>query len=503
MMGARGQATPKEAVLYYTESTKTDARMTLHDIWGSEAHVLMLMRQGILSEADARVILRHLEETRADVEAGRFVLDPQLEDVHMNVESRLIQAAGREYGGKLHTARSRNDQVLVDARLVVREEILRTEEQTVALLLAFLDLADEHAETILPGYTHTQHAQPITLGFWATGYATLLAEDLRRLEHAYTTVNRNPLGACALAGTTFPIDRHLTTRLLGFEEIEEHALAVVSGRDFVLETLFALTLLMTNLSRLAAEIISWNTYEFRLMTLDDAYALGSSIMPQKKNPDIAELARGRTAKVLSRLVEVFVLLKGLPLGYHRDLQEDKPPLWESFDTVRSTLALLKDVITTSRFHPERMLELTYVNFSTATELANWFVSERGLSFREAHELVGSLVTFLTHKGKTFRDVETCIHFLETHGYALTVEVLEEILDPRKSVWRNRSLGGTSPSEVRRMSCALRESVAAHLKNIQRRQNIIEMARKETARIVASLLRGESSATLLVHDNTEE
>lgn len=501
MIGARGQATAKERVLHYTESTKTDARMTLHDIWGSQAHVLMLVRQGILSDADARVILQHLEEARVDAEAGRFVLDPRLEDVHMNVESRLIRAAGKEYGGKLHTARSRNDQVLADTRLAVREEILRAEEQTAALLLAFLDLADEHAETILPGYTHTQHAQPITLGFWATGYASLLVEDLRRLESAYGTVNRNPLGACALAGTTFPIDRRLTTRLLGFEETEEHALAVVSGRDFVVETLFALTLLMTNLSRLAAEIIYWNTYEFRLMTLDDAYALGSSIMPQKKNPDIAELARGRTAKVLSGLVEVLVLLKGLPLGYHRDLQEDKPPLWEAFDTVCSTLGLLKEVLTTSRFHPERMLELTYANFSTATELANWLVLERGFSFREAHELVGGLVAFLVREGKTFRDVETCKHFLETHGCALTVEVVGEILDPRNAVQRNRSLGGTSPSEVRRMSCALRKSVAAHLAGVQRRQNAITTARNETARLVAALLRGEPSAAFLLNDDT--
>jgi argininosuccinate lyase len=501
MVGARGQTTAEDAVLNYTESTKADARMTLHDIWGSQAHALMLAREGILTDDDARRILTHLEEARVDAEAGRLTLDPRLEDVHMNVESRLIRAAGREFGGKLHTARSRNDQVLADARLVVREEILRTEELTARLVRAFLNVADDHAETVLPGYTHTQHAQPITLGFWATAHASLLAEDLRRLENAYATVNRNPLGACALAGTTFPNDRHLTARLLGFDAVEEHALAAVSGRDFILETLFALAMLMTNLSRFAEEVVYWTTYEFRLMTLDDAYALGSSIMPQKKNPDIAEAARGRTGKVHGRLVEALTMLKGLPLGYHRDLQEDKPLLWESFDTVNATVALLADLLATSRFHPERMLELTYGNFCTATELANWLVSERGVPFRDSHEIVGSLVAALASEGKSLRDADACARFLETRGHSLSVEIIEEILDPVKAVWRNRSLGGTSPGEVRRMSRALRDGIARHLDGVRRRSDAILAARNETARCVAGLLKGQSSTILLPRGET--
>jgi len=469
--------------------------MTLHDIWASEAHALMLARQGILSDDDVRRILTPLEELRLEAEAGRFSLDPQLEDVHMNVETRLIQVAGKEYGGKLHTARSRNDQVLADARLVVREELLHTEELTTHLIEAFLVVAERHVETVLPGYTHTQHAQPITLGFWATAHATLLAEDLRRLATAYRTVNRNPLGACALAGTSFPNDRHLTAHLLGFDSVEEHALAVVSGRDFILETLFALALLMTNLSRFAEEIVYWTTYEFRLMTLDDAYALGSSIMPQKKNPDIAELARGRTGKIVGRLVEALTMLKGLPLGYHRDLQEDKPPLWESFDTVNATVALLAEVLSTAQFHPERMLELTYGNFCTATELANWLVAERKMPFRQAHELVGSLVAALAREGKSFRDIEACAHFLETRGLSLSVETLKELLEPLNAVRRNRSLGGTSPDEVRRLVCALRETVALHRESIRRRRDAIAAARSNTARWVAELLDGKPSAAL--------
>jgi len=480
-----------QIVLDYTESTRADGRMALHDIWGSQVHALMLARQAILSDDDVRRILAPLEEARADAEAGRLTLDPALEDVHMNVESRLIAATGREYGGKLHTARSRNDQVLTDARLVVREELLATEDLTTVLVTTFLNIADNHASAVMPGYTHTQHAQPVTLGFWATAHAALLREDLRRLAAAYRTTNQNPLGACALAGTSFMIDRALTTRLLGFDSVQEHALAVVSGRDFVIESLFALTMLMTNLSRIAEEIVYWTTHEFRTMTLDDAYALGSSIMPQKKNPDVAELARGRTSGVIGRLTEALVMIKGLPLGYHRDLQGDKPALWDAFDTANATLRVLEGALATARFNTDRMLDLTYANFSTATELANFLVSGRRLPFREAHEIVGSLVAWLVDAGKTFRDVGDCVSYLETREQHLDVSLLEEILSPIAAVGRNRSLGGTSPREVERMSHELRLSVDNVAGNIIERRDSIRRAREETARAVAAVLGGAS------------
>jgi argininosuccinate lyase len=496
MIGARGRDSAHDAVLNYTESTRTDERLALYDIWGSQAHVLMLTRQGILSDRHARDILAALEQARRDAQTGRLTLEPRLEDVHMNVERYVVESAGKEAGGRLHTARSRNDQVITDARLYVREELLNLGERLVALCRAFLDLADAHRETVLPGYTHTQHAQPITLGFWATAHASLLLDDARRLSAAYETANRSPLGACALAGTDFPTDRHLTARLLGFASVEEHALAVVSGRDFIAEALFALAMLMTNLSRVAAELIYWTTFEFGLMTLHDDYALGSSIMPQKKNPDIAELARGRAGKVHARLLEVLTLLKGLPLGYHRDLQEDKAPLWEALDITAGSLNVLTGVLRTVRVHPDRMLDLAWSNFCTATELANYLVVERHLSFREAHGLVGGLVAWLAERGLTFRATDACADFLATRECPIPVEVLKDILDPVAAIGRNRSLGGTSPREVERMAAALRRALDDFAATLRERKQAIEAARVQTSALVAKVLEGASVAALI-------
>ncbi|MDA1192086.1 MAG: argininosuccinate lyase [Candidatus Poribacteria bacterium] len=491
MMGPRGHATAQDAVIAYTESTAIDARMLLHDIWGSEAHALMLGKQGILSDDDLRHILQPLQTARADAGSGALTLDRALEDVHMNVESYIIRAVGREYGGKLHTARSRNDQVITDARLYIRELLLDIETATVTMIEAFLRVAEDHAETVLPGYTHTQHAQPITLGFWATAHASLLLEDLRRLRAAYDTTNRNPLGACALAGTSFDTDRELTTRLLAFDATQDHALAVVSGRDFILESAFALATVMTNLSRFSEEVILWTTHEFGMMTLDDAYALGSSIMPQKKNPDIAELARGRTAKIQARLAEAFSMMKALPLGYHRDLQEDKPLLWEGFDIVADSLNLLTQVIQTSTFRTKRMLDLTYGNFCTATELANYLVAEDDVPFRASHEVTGALVAHLVERGETFRDIDACVHFLATKGYAISVDTLTELFDPVASVRRNQSQGGTSPQSVRKMASALADAAASHRGSVAIRSNAIRSARDETARCVRLVLEGKA------------
>ncbi|MBI1926279.1 argininosuccinate lyase, partial [Candidatus Poribacteria bacterium] len=347
----------------FTQSIEVDSRMVAHDIWGSQAHAIMLARQGIISDDVLRHILRWLAVAEEDFRVGKFVLKPEKEDVHMNVEAYLIEGAGREYGGKLHTARSRNDQVLVDAHLYIREQILETQQRTARLCRTFLSIAQQHTETVMPGYTHTQHAQPISLGFWATAYVSMFTRDLRRLDAAYEIVNLNPLGACALAGTSFPIDRHLTTKLLGFDNVHEHALDVISSRDFIAETLCALALLMANLSRLAEEVVYWTTYEFGMAVLDDAYALGSSIMPQKKNPDIAELIRGRTGRIYAALMDVLTNLKGLPMGYNRDLQEDKPPLWDAFDVIQSCVGILPGLLETIDFKTERMEALANANFA--------------------------------------------------------------------------------------------------------------------------------------------
>ena len=298
----------------FTQSTDVDSRLIPYDIWASQAHAIMLARREIVSNEDLRQILIWLGRAEEDYANGAFALQPENEDVHMNVESYLIDGAGIEYGGKLHTARSRNDQILVDAHLYTREQILRTQTALSQLCRAFLKIASNHAETVMPGYTHMQHAQPISLGFWATAYVSMFLRDLKRLDAAYALANMNPLGACAIAGTSFAIDRRLTAKLLGFDAVHEHALDAISSRDFIAETLFSLALLMTNLSRLGEELVYWTTHEFGMAVFDDAYAMGSSIMPQKKNPDIAELVRGRCGRVYGDLLNLLTNLKGLPLG---------------------------------------------------------------------------------------------------------------------------------------------------------------------------------------------
>jgi argininosuccinate lyase len=489
MMGARGQAGARDSVLAYTDSTTDDMRMLRSDIWGNEAHTLMLGQQGIVPVEDVRAILAALQDARGEADAGEFVMDTRLEDVHMNVEAYVSRVAGAQSGGRMHTARSRNDQVITDARMTIREELLDLEAGVCALADAFLDRATEHADVVMPGYTHTQHAQPITLGFWATAYAALFVEDLRRIKAAYATVNRNPLGACALAGTDFEIDRDLTARLMGFDSVDEHALAVISNRDFIIETLFALSMLMTNLSRLSAEIVYGTSYEFGMWTLDDSYAMGSSIMPQKKNPDVAELARARAAKVSARLQAVLSTMKGLPLGFHSDMQEDKPPVWEALDTTAPTVDIMTEVVRTMTPDADRMLDLTYGNFSTATELANYLTREVGVPFREAHDVVGKLVMELVERKATFRDVELCEEILATNGRGVGVDTLRVILDPTAAVSRNRSAGGTSPASVDAMIARLRNEVEGSRGDSAGRRKRVDEAREATAQSVADIIAG--------------
>ncbi len=477
----------------FTQSIEVDSRLVPHDIWGSQVHAIMLARQGIISDEDLRHILRWLGKAESDFHDGKFVLTPEKEDVHMNVESYLIEGAGSEYGGKLHTARSRNDQVLVDAHLYIREQLLDTQQGVSRLCRVFLAIAQEHSGTVMPGYTHTQHAQPISLGFWATAYVSMFLRDQKRLNAAYELVNLNPLGACALAGTSFPINRNLTTELLGFEAVHEHALDAISSRDFIAEPLFALTLLMTTLSRLGEEIVYWTTYEFNIATLDDAYATGSSIMPQKKNPDIAELTRGRTGRVYAALMDLLTNLKGLPTGYNRDLQEDKPPLWEAFDVVQSCLGVLPGLIETLEFNTDRLELLVNANFATATELANFLVSEQGLPFRKCHEIVGSVVGSLAKMGKTFQDWEETQKLLQSEGIDLSVTQLQRILAPKLSLRNNRSLGGTSPAEVRRMVEVFEGQLNEIDYQIRSRQEQIDAAYQKTLRIIEQVMEGKAAA----------
>lgn len=471
----------------FTHSIEADTRLIGYDIWGSQAHAIMLARQNIITDADLKEILYWLRKAEDDYQNGTLTLDPNKEDVHMNVESYLIENAGIEFGGKLHTARSRNDQVLVDARLYIRDEILNVKRGISTLCEAFLSIAKEHVDTVMPGYTHTQHAQPISLGFWATAYVSMFLRDQKRLQAAYELVNMNPLGACALAGTTFSIDRNITTDLLGFDSTHEHALDVISSRDFIAETLFALSLAMANLSRISEELVYWTTYEFGIAELDDAYSSGSSIMPQKKNADIAELTRGRTGRVYGALMDLLTNLKGLPLGYNRDFQEDKPPLWEAFDIVKACLGILPNLLNTTEFKTDRMTDLVNANFATATELANYLVKEHQISFRESHEIVGWLVGELVAQEKTFLDWELTQNLLKQKDIDLPISELQQILDAELAIQNNQSLGGTSPAEVSRMIDSSEEQLNEIAKHIYTCQTQIENAINETQRIVEETL----------------
>ena len=487
LWGGRFSTSLTTETIAFTHSIEADTRLIGYDIWGSQAHAIMLARQEIISDTDLREILHWLRKVEEDFQNGNFTLDPNKEDVHMNVESYLIENAGREFGGKLHTARSRNDQVLVDAHLYIRDEILNIQRGLSELCNAFLHIAKAHTDTVMPGYTHTQHAQPISLGFWATAYVSMFLRDQKRLQAAYALANMNPLGACALAGTTFPIDRELTTKLLGFDTIHEHALDVISSRDFIAETLFALSLVMAHLSRISEEIVYWTTYEFGMAVLDDAYSFGSSIMPQKKNPDIAELTRGRTGRVYGALLDLLTNLKGLPMGYNRDFQEDKPPLWEAFDIVKACLGLLPELLKTTDFKTERMAELANANFATATELANYLTKAHQLSFRESHEIVGWLVGELVKQEKTFSDWELTQSLLKQREIDIPIPQLKQILDAELAIQNNQSLGGTSPTEVSRMIDLFENHLNQIALYIYNCQTQIEDAHRETQRLVEQVL----------------
>lgn len=480
LWSGRFSSDPTTQNISFSHSIDADTRLIKYDIWGSKVHAIMLEQQAIISKQDLREILHWLRKVEEDFQSGNFILDPNKEDVHMNVETYLIENAGREYGGKLHTARSRNDQVLVDAHLYIREEILNVQRGISSLCEAFINIAKAHVNTVMPGYTHTQHAQPISLGFWASAYVSMFLRDQKRLTAAYKLTNTNPLGACALAGTTFPIDRQLTTKLLGFDKPHEHALDVISSRDFIAETLFALSMVMANLSRLSEEIIYWTTYEFGMAALDDAYSSGSSIMPQKKNADIAELTRGRTGRVYGALMDLLTNLKGLPLGYNRDFQEDKPPLWEAFDIVNDCLEILPNLLNTTEFKTERMAELVNANFATATELANYLVKEHKITFRESHEIVGWLVGELVKQELTFSNWDETQRLLIQKDVDISIPQLQQILDPTLALHNNQSLGGTSPKEVTRMIDCFENQLDEIAKEISKYQTKIDDAYKKTA-----------------------
>jgi argininosuccinate lyase len=438
----RFAAETDKAVEAYTASIDVDRRLYRQDIAGSIAHARMLARQGIIPQDDAEAIVRGLEEVRREIEEGSFPWRPELEDVHMNIEARLAEKVG-EPAGRLHTARSRNDQVVTDLHLYAKETIGHTMAAVRRLQGSLLDLAEANRDVVIPGYTHLQRAQPLLLAHHLLAYFEMLNRDAARLTDCLGRTDVLPLGSGALAGVPYPIDREGVARELGFAGVSENSVDAVSYRDFVVEFLAAAAICMMHLSRLAEEIVLWSSAEFGFVALPDAFATGSSIMPQKKNPDVAELARARTGRLYGHLLSVLTMLKGLPLAYNRDLQEDKLAFFETEDILLSTLDVFARMLPVLRFDGERALAAATAGYALATDLADYLV-RKGVPFRRAHAAVGKLVRYAEERGKAFSDLSLAEY--RRFSKEFDADVLK--LDVRAALAARDVPGGTAPRRVR-------------------------------------------------------
>ncbi len=427
----------------YTESISFDKRLWKYDIEGSIAHAKMLSKQGIIPKRDSDRIVRGLKDIYLEIEEGRFRFSPELEDIHMNIEAALIRKIG-DAGGRLHTARSRNDQVALDLRLYVRASVDEILVLIGDLETVLADMAENAAGLIIPGYTHTQRAQPVLLAHHLMAYAQMFHRDHMRLGDSLKRINVLPLGSCALAGTGLPIDRQYTASLLGFDAVSDNSMDSVSDRDFVLEFLSCAAVLMMHVSRLAEEIVLWSSEEFGFIELSDAFATGSSIMPQKKNPDVAELMRGKTGRVYGNLMNLLTTMKGLPLTYNRDMQEDKEPLFDTVDTVTATLAILPEMLKNMAFRRDRLQQSSDAAFSTATDIAEYLV-KKGLPFRTAHEITGRIVRFCIDNAKQLQDLD--IGTYQSFSRHIEEDVFD-VISAAASVNAKKSYGGTAPRAVR-------------------------------------------------------
>ncbi len=442
--GGRFETGPAEVMERINASIDFDHRLLAQDIAGSKAHCAMLARQGIISQQDGDAILNGLETVRKEAEEGRLVFDRALEDVHMNVEARLAEIIG-DAAGRLHTARSRNDQVATDFRLWVRDAIDGLNDSLRTLQAVLIDKAEHHAESIMPGFTHLQAAQPVTLGHHLLAYVEMLGRDRGRLADARRRLNECPLGAAALAGTSFPIDRQLTADALDFDGPSANSLDAVSDRDFAMEFLAAGAILAVHLTRLAEEIVIWSSEPFGFIRLSDAFSTGSSIMPQKRNPDAAELVRGKAGRVLGALNSLLVVMKGLPLAYAKDMQEDKEPVFDAAQTLNLCVAAMTGMMEGAKFDTVRMRDATDKGFITATDLADWLVRELKVPFRRAHHIVGAVVKAAEARGCDLRDLP--LDVMRGVEPALTEDIYA-VLTVEHSVASRTSQGGTAPANVR-------------------------------------------------------
>jgi len=435
----------------FTASVEFDQRLAPQDIQGSIAHATMLAHQGIISEQEREAIVKGLNLILDRIESGKFDWSVGLEDVHMNIEAALTDEIG-EAGKKLHTGRSRNDQVATDIRLWLRQELEQLEAELTRLQTALLDIAEREVETILPGFTHLQTAQPITFGHHMMAWFEMLERDASRLKDCRTRMNRMPLGAAALAGTTFPIDREFSASLLGFDGPCRNSLDAVSDRDFAIEFAAAASILMMHLSRMSEELIIWSSAQFGFITLSDSFCTGSSIMPQKKNPDVPELIRGKSGRVFGHLMALLTLMKSQPLAYNKDNQEDKEPLFDTVDNLRGSLKVFADMIPAISCNPEHMRAAALQGFATATDLADYLV-RKGMPFRDAHEVVGQSVAHCVDKGCDL--AELSLGELRSFSEIIDADVFT-YLTLEGSVAARDHLGGTSPNQVRQAIARARQ-----------------------------------------------
>ncbi len=439
-------------VTEYTASIPFDRRLYRHDIDGSTAHAKMLAKQEIISQEEAEIIIKGLASIAEEIEQGKFQFNPELEDIHMNIEARLLQKVG-EVGGKLHTARSRNDQVALDLRLFTKEAINDTLLSLKKFQQAIISLAEANKGVIMPGYTHLQPAQPVLLAHHLLAYFEMLQRDTDRFNDCLKRTDVMPLGSGAIAGVAYNIDRDFLAHQLGFSQLSRNSIDAVSDRDFVVEYEAAASLCMMHLSRLAEEIILWSSAEFNFIELDEAYATGSSIMPQKKNPDVAELVRGKTGRVYGKLMALLVTMKALPLSYNRDVQEDKEGLFDTVDTLLSTLGVFAGMIRTLRVKAENTEQAVKRGYILATDLADYLVN-KGKPFRTAHDIVARLVSYAMSKGKSFSELSLTEYegFSSLFGedvYSITVE---------SSIAARDVIGGTAPKQVERALASAKKMI---------------------------------------------
>ena len=449
MWGGRFAAGPAEIMETINASIDFDRKLAAQDIAGSQAHLAMLKRQGLIDAADADAIAKALSQVKGEIEAGTFSFSRALEDIHMNVEARLAEIVGPA-AGRLHTARSRNDQVALDLRLWVRDTIDALILQIIGLQRALAARALDCAGMVMPGFTHLQSAQPVTFGHHLLAYVEMLARDAGRFRDARKRLNECPLGAAALAGTSFPIDREMTANALGFDRPTANSLDSVADRDFALEALAAAAIAATHLSRFAEEIVLWTTPQFGFVRLSDAFSTGSSIMPQKRNPDAAELVRGKTGRVAGALIGLLIVMKGLPLAYSKDMQEDKEGLFDALETLSLSLAAMTGMVEDLTPDPKRMKAAAGAGYATATDLADWLVRTLKVPFREAHHATGRIVALAAARGVPLEKLT--LEEMRSVEPRITEDAFD-VLGVERSVKSRTSYGGTAPANVRRQAKA--------------------------------------------------